>query len=42
LPAPKDDRTKKLIEGLKDWNGIADADSPEVSFLVAFRRARLP
>jgi len=29
---PKDGRTKKLIEGLKDWNGIADADSPEVSF----------
>jgi penicillin G amidase len=38
---PKDDRTKKLIEGLKDWNGIADADSPEVSFLVALRRAAL-
>ena len=29
---PKDDRAKKLIEGLKDWNGIADADSSEVSF----------
>jgi len=41
IAAPKDDRTKKLIEGLKDWNGIADADSPEVSFLVAFRRAAL-
>jgi penicillin G amidase len=39
--APKDDRAKKLIEGLKDWNGIADADSPEVSFLVAVRRAAL-
>src|SRR6202008_117394 len=38
---PKDDRTKKLIEGLKDWNGIANADSPEVSFLVALRRAAL-
>ena len=24
---PKDDRARKLIEGLKDWNGIADADS---------------
>ena len=39
--APKDERAKKLIEGLKDWNGIADADSPEVSFLVAVRRAAL-
>jgi penicillin amidase len=26
---------------LRDWNGIADADSAEVSFLVAFRRAAL-
>src|SRR5438270_645256 len=25
---PKDERAKKLIEGLKDWNGLADADSP--------------
>jgi penicillin G amidase len=41
IAAPKDDRAKKLIDGLKDWNGIADADSPEVSFLVAFRRAAL-
>src|ERR1700759_5392181 len=39
--APSDDRTKKLIEGLKDWNGIADADLPEVSFLVQFRREAL-
>jgi len=38
---PKDARTQKLIEGLKDWNGIADADSPEVSFLHAVRRAAL-
>ncbi len=38
---PKDERTKKLIEGLKDWSGIADADSPEVSFLAAVRRAAL-
>jgi penicillin amidase len=38
---PKDERTKKLINGLKDWNGIADADSPEVSFLAATRRAAL-
>ena len=41
MNSPKDERTKKLIEGLKDWNGIADADSPEVSFLVAMRRAAL-
>jgi penicillin G amidase len=38
---PKDDRAKKLINGLKDWNGIAEADSPEVSFLDATRRAAL-
>jgi len=38
---PKDGRTKKLIEGLKDWNGIADADSPEVSFLEETRRAAI-
>ncbi|HEY4817958.1 MAG TPA: penicillin acylase family protein [Candidatus Acidoferrum sp.] len=37
----KDDRSKKLIEGLRDWNGIADADSPEVSFLEETRRAAL-
>ena len=34
---PKDSRAQKLIDGLKDWNGIADADSPEVSFLHATR-----
>jgi penicillin amidase len=38
---PKDDRTKKLIEGLRDWNGIADAESPEVSFLEETRRAAI-
>jgi penicillin amidase len=38
---PKDPRAQKLIEGLKDWNGIADADSPEVSFLHAVRRAAI-
>jgi penicillin amidase len=38
---PKDQRAKKLINGLKDWNGIADADSPEVSFLAATRRTAL-
>jgi penicillin amidase len=30
-----------LIEGLKDWNGIADADSPEVPFLEETRRAAI-
>ncbi len=38
---PKDPRAQKLIEGLKDWNGIAEADSPEVSFLHAVRRAAI-
>jgi len=38
---PKDARAQKLIEGLKDWNGIAEADSPEVSFLHAARRAAI-
>ena len=38
---PKDDRSKKLITGLRDWNGIADADSPEVSFLEETRRAAI-
>ena len=38
---PKDPRTQKLIDGLKDWNGIAEAHSPEVSFLHATRRAAL-
>ena len=38
---PNDPRTKQLIDGLKDWNGIADADSPEISFLVALRRSAL-
>jgi len=37
----KDERTRKLIDGLKDWNGIADADSPEVSFLEETRRAAI-
>lgn len=37
----KDVRAQRLIEGLKDWNGIADADSPEVSFLHALRRAAI-
>jgi penicillin amidase len=38
---PKDDRAKKLIAGLRDWNGIADADSPEVSFLEETRRGAI-
>jgi penicillin amidase len=38
---PKDPRAQKLIDGLKDWNGIADADSLEVSFLHAARQAAL-
>jgi penicillin G amidase len=38
---PKDPRARKLIEGLKDWNGIANADSSEVSFLQATRRAAI-
>jgi penicillin amidase len=38
---PKDVRAQKLIEGLKDWNGIADANSPEVPFLEGARRAAL-
>jgi penicillin amidase len=38
---PKDDRAKKLVASLKDWNGIADADSPEVSFLEETRRAAI-
>ncbi|OLC90124.1 MAG: hypothetical protein AUH86_23990 [Acidobacteria bacterium 13_1_40CM_4_58_4] len=38
---PKDARAQKLIEDLKDWNGIADANSPEVSFLHATRSAAL-
>jgi penicillin G amidase len=38
---PKDSRAQELINGLKDWNGIADANSPEVPFLQATRRATL-
>lgn len=38
---PKDPRAEKLIEGLRDWNGIADADSPLVSFLEMARRSSL-
>jgi penicillin G amidase len=38
---PKDSRAQRLIDGLKDWNGIADASSSEVSFLHATRHAAL-
>ena len=38
---PKDPRAQTLIEGLKDWNGIADANSPEVSFLHLTRQAAI-
>jgi len=38
---PKDARAQKLIERAQDWNGIADADSPLVSFLEATRRSAL-
>lgn len=37
----KDPRALKLIEALKDWNGLADADSPEVSFLEEVRHASI-
>jgi len=38
---PKDARAQRLIQQLKDWNGIAGADSVEVSFLQAVRRSLL-
>ena len=38
---PKDARAQHLIRGLKDWNGIASADSVDVSFLQALRRSLL-
>ena len=37
----KDPRARKLIEALKDWNGLADADSPEVSFLEEVRHVAI-
>ncbi|HXM98501.1 MAG TPA: penicillin acylase family protein [Candidatus Dormibacteraeota bacterium] len=36
-----DPRAQKLIADLKDWNGIADADSSEITFLEALRRKSL-
>ncbi len=38
---PKDPRAQQLIDGLKDWNGIADANSPEIPFLHNVRFAAL-
>ena len=38
---PKDPRAQHLIQQLKDWNGIANADSVEVSFLQGLRRSLL-
>src|SRR5437899_6278637 len=38
---PKDARAQQLIDGLKDWNGIADVNSAEISFLHGVRRAAL-
>ena len=38
---PKDPRAQRLIQGLKDWNGIADANSTEISFLFAVRNSAL-
>lgn len=38
---PKDVRAQQLIQGLKDWNGIASADGSEISFLQGVRRALL-
>jgi penicillin amidase len=38
---PKDARAQHLVQSLKDWNGIANADSTEVSFLHAVRRSLL-
>jgi penicillin amidase len=38
---PKDERARRLVEQLKDWNGIADANSPLVGFLHWTRRCAL-
>lgn len=38
---PEDERTKELIRQLRDWNGMADADSSIPSFLGATRRAAM-
>jgi penicillin amidase len=41
VAAPQDVRAKKLIQEGKDWNGIADANLPVVSFLHETRRQAL-
>jgi len=41
VATPQDARAKKLIQEGKDWNGIADANSPVVSFLNETRRQAL-
>jgi penicillin amidase len=38
---PHDPRAQQFVSQAKDWNGIADADSALVSFLVTLRRAAL-
>jgi penicillin amidase len=38
---PKDPRAQQFVNALKDWNGIADADSSVVAFIVMARRAAL-
>ena len=38
---PHDPRAQEFVAQAKDWNGIADADSSLVSFLVTLRRAAL-
>jgi penicillin amidase len=38
---PKDQRARNLIQQLKDWNGIADANSSVVAFLQWTRRCAL-
>ena len=38
---PKDARARQLVQLARDFSGMADADSPVVSFLVALRRAAL-
>jgi penicillin amidase len=41
IAPPKDPRARQLVAQAHDWNGIADADSSVVSFLVMARRAAL-
>ena len=41
ISPPKEERARALIERAKNWNGIAGAELPEVSFLDATRMAAL-